>query len=111
MKADKKAIFRATGAARLAADFLKQSHQENRAPASTDQAPKESAKATPTRRPQVNDQDIELFGHLWPLGNSVKLDSTVDRGTLRAQITRLKQMGYVLDAATQTWNLSAAAAA
>ncbi|MBZ9559092.1 DUF3275 family protein [Halomonas coralii] len=65
----------------------------------------------PKRRPEVSDQDIELFGHQWPLGDSVKLDPTVERGTLRAQITRLKQMGYELDATTQTWTYSAAAAA
>lgn len=111
LKADKKAIFRATGAARLAAEFLKQTHQENRTPASTDQPPKESAEATPKRRPQADDQDIELFGHQWPLGDLVKLDPTVDRGTFRAQVTRLKQMGYQFDAETQTWTYSAAAAA
>ncbi|WP_299259605.1 DUF3275 family protein [uncultured Kushneria sp.] len=111
MQADKKAIFRATGAARLAAEFLKQTHEENRTSASTDQPLKESAEAKPKRRPQADDQDIELFGHQWPLGDSVKLDSTVDRGTFRAQVTRLKQMGYRFDATTQTWTYSAAAAA
>ena len=111
MRDDKRAIFRATGAARLAAEFLKQAHQENRTLASTDQSPKESAEATPTRRPVVDDQDIELFGHQWPLGDSVKLDPTVDRGTFRAQVTRLKQMGYQFDATSQTWTYSAAAAA
>lgn len=111
LKADKKAIFRASGAARLAAEYLKQTHQENQAPGSTDQPLKENAEAPPKRRPEVDDQDIELFGHQWPLGNSVKLDSTVDRGTLRAQILRLKQMGYELDSSTQTWYFKAQAAA
>lgn len=110
LEADKKAIFRASGAARLAAEYLKQTYQENCAPASTDQPQKENAKAKPKRRPEVNDQDIELFGHQWPLGDSIKLDSTVDRGTLRAQILRLKQMGYELDTASQTWHLTQAAA-
>ncbi|NRB58233.1 MAG: DUF3275 family protein, partial [Salinicola sp.] len=80
-------------------------------PASTDQPQEESAKATPKRRPQADDQDIELFGHQWPLGDSVKLDPTVDRGTFRAQVVRLKQMGYAFDATSQTWTYSAAAAA
>ncbi|WP_232825126.1 DUF3275 family protein [Salinicola sp. RZ23] len=111
LQSDKKAIFRASGAARLAAEFLKQVHQENRPQASTDQSLKASAEAKLTRRPQADDQDIELFGHQWPLGDSVKLDSTVDRGTLRAQISRLKQLGYELDTATQTWIYSAVAAA
>ncbi|WP_110633547.1 DUF3275 family protein [Salinicola salarius] len=111
LQADKKAIFRATGAARLAAEFLKQTHQENRTPASPDQPQEESATATPKRRPQADDQDIELFGHQWPLGDSVKLDPTVDRGTFRAQVTRLKQMGYAFDATSQTWTYSAVEAA
>ena len=111
VQSDKKAIFRASGAARLAAEFLKQLQQENRLQASTDQSLKANDEAKPTRRPQPDDQDIELFGHQWPLSDSVKLDSTVDRGTLRAQISRLKQLGYELDTATQTWIYSAVAAA
>lgn len=111
LKEDRKAIFRASGAARLAAEFLKQAHAEHRAPTVTDEPQRESAKATPQPRPKADDQDIELFGHQWPLGNSVKLDPTVDRGTFRAQTLRLKQLGYVFDAASQTWNYTAAAAA
>lgn len=111
LRDDKRAIFRATGAARLAAEFLKQAHQESRAPASTDQPQQDSAKAMPTRRPKADDQDIELFGHQWPLGDSVKLDPTVDRGTFRAQVSRLKQLGYQFDARSQTWNYTAVAAA
>lgn len=65
----------------------------------------------PARRPKADDQDIELFGHQWPLGNSVKLDATVERSTLRAQILRQKQLGYEFDGATQIWNYKAAAAA
>ncbi|MEA3252665.1 MAG: DUF3275 family protein, partial [Pseudomonadota bacterium] len=111
LKEDRKAIFRASGAARLAAEFLKQEHAEHCAPTVTDEPQRESAKAMPTRRPKADDQDIELFGHQWPLGDSVKLDPTVDRGTFRAQVTRLKQMGYAFDATSQTWTYSAAVAA
>lgn len=111
LQEDKRAIFRATGAARLAAEFLKQAHQENRAPAETDEPQRESVETPPKRRPNADDQDIDLFGHQWPLGNSVKLDPTVDRATFRAQTLRLKQLGYRFDAASQTWHHSAASAA
>lgn len=113
LKEDKKAIFRASGAARLAAEFLKQAYAERLAPDMTeapDTVGRKTAEAQP-KRPPVDDQDIDLFGHQWPLGDSVKLDPTVDRGTFRAQTVRLKQLGYVFDASTQTWNYAAAVAA
>lgn len=60
-----------------------------------------------TAEPQdskVNDNaDQHLFGILWPLGDDVKLDATVDRLTQRDQIKRLKELGYELDFKTQTW--------
>ena len=40
------------------------------------------------------DEDAGLFGELWPLGEKVKLDPTVDRPLLRRQATRLKELGY-----------------
>lgn len=40
------------------------------------------------------DEDAALFGELWPLGEKVKLDPTVDRPLLRRQATRLKELGY-----------------
>jgi len=48
--------------------------------------------------------DAALFGLLWPLEKSVKLDSTIDRRTLRAQIARLGALGYMLDFKEQQWN-------
>ncbi|MDA8454320.1 DUF3275 family protein [Acidovorax sp. GBBC 3334] len=48
-------------------------------------------------------EDAALFGVLWPLGESVKLDSTIDRRTLRTQIARLGALGYVLDFRSQEW--------
>ncbi|MDH1209453.1 DUF3275 family protein [Pseudomonas chengduensis] len=48
--------------------------------------------------------DATLFGLLWPLGESVKLDSTIDRRTLRLQIARLGVLGYALDFKSQQWN-------
>ena len=111
LKEDRKAIFRASGAARLAAEFLKQAHVEQGAPATSDNSHTEATEATSRQRPKADDQDIELFGHQWPLGNSVKLDPTVDRGTFRAQTLRLKQLGFEFDGPSQTWNYTAAAAA
>jgi hypothetical protein len=51
--------------------------------------------------------DAALFGLLWPLDESVKLDSTIDRRTLRAQIARLGALGYALDFKTQAWRREA----
>lgn len=50
--------------------------------------------------------DAALFGLLWPLGESVKLDSTIDRRILRTQIARLGELGYALDFKTQEWSCS-----
>ncbi|WP_253448104.1 DUF3275 family protein [Halomonas sp. Y3] len=51
--------------------------------------------------------DAELFGLLWPLGQSVKLDPTVDRALFRRQVSRLKELGYRFQAPTQTWQAAA----
>ncbi|KWV16572.1 DUF3275 family protein [Xanthomonas translucens pv. translucens] len=53
------------------------------------------------------DPDAALFGALWPLGESVKLDSTIDRRALRAQIARLNELGFALDFKTQEWSRQA----
>ncbi len=55
----------------------------------------------------AEDGDATLFGILWPLGESVRLDSTIDRRTLRAQIARLGKLGYALDFKTQEWSRQA----
>jgi hypothetical protein len=68
-----------------------------------------SAKVVATRGPDSD--DAALFGLLWPLGESVKLDSTIDRRTLRAQIARLGVLGYALDFKTQEWSREAEQAA
>jgi hypothetical protein len=51
----------------------------------------------------ADSEDAALFGLLWPLDESVKLDSTIDRRTLRTQIARLSQLGYALDFKSQEW--------
>lgn len=43
------------------------------------------------------ENDEALFGLLWPLGEVVKLDATVDRLKLRKQIDRLGQLGYKIE--------------
>jgi len=47
--------------------------------------------------------DAQLFGLLWPLGETVKLDATVERLVQRQQIERLKALGFVLDFKQQIW--------
>jgi len=61
--------------------------------------PTAAAKSTKT----AENTDAELFGLLWPLGESVKLDATVDRLTQRKQVERLKALGFVLDFKQQLW--------
>ena len=67
-------------------------------------ATKPAAAAAPG---STEDGDVALFGILWPLGESVKLDSTIDRRTLRTQIARLGELGYALDFKTQEWSRQA----
>ncbi len=47
----------------------------------------------------------ELFGHLWPLGSVVKLDSTLPRPLFIRQKDHLKSVGYRFDGTDQTWHL------
>ncbi|OGA61266.1 MAG: hypothetical protein A2710_07305 [Burkholderiales bacterium RIFCSPHIGHO2_01_FULL_64_960] len=63
--------------------------------------------ATAAASGSAEDGDAALFGILWPLGESVKLDSTIDRRALRAQIARLGEMGYELNIKTQEWSRQA----
>jgi hypothetical protein len=47
--------------------------------------------------------DAELFGELWPLGQTVKLDMTVGRDVIHQQNKRLDQLGYEFDSRNQIW--------
>jgi len=69
-------------------------HQANAKPSTSS-----ASKSTTTGE----NTDAELFGLLWPLGERVKLDATVDRLTQRQQIERLKALGFVLDFKQQLW--------
>ena len=52
--------------------------------------------------------DAALFGALWPLGETVKLDATVDRRVLRQQRDRLGVLGYSFAPLSQDWHLATA---
>ncbi|MEI7418743.1 DUF3275 family protein, partial [Pectobacterium parmentieri] len=60
--------------------------------------------ATVAASDNPDSDDAALFGILWPLGESVKLDATIDRRTLRLQVARLSQLSYAFDATAQQWN-------
>jgi len=52
----------------------------------------------------LSDDGLEaLFGGLWPLGDSVKLDSTVSRVSFRQQRDYLKTTGYTFISKEQIW--------
>ena len=98
--------------------------EEAQAPAPT--APKAPARAKPRnpRDPLVDTtpfgsepaaaaseasaDDAALFGALWPLGDIVKLDATVDRRVLRQQRDRLGVLGYEFAPLSQDWHLAKA---
>ena len=44
-----------------------------------------------------------LFGILWPLGDTVKLDTSVNRSLFRRQKERIKALGYAFQASGQRW--------
>jgi len=53
--------------------------------------------------PLATASDADLFGLLWPLTNTLKLDPTVDRNVFRKQRDRLKALGYTFEAIGQQW--------
>lgn len=54
----------------------------------------------------VNPDVPGLFGDLWPLDTTVKLDPTVGRPLLRQQTSYLKLNGYKYNAREQSWYLN-----
>ncbi len=53
------------------------------------------------------DPDVSgLFGDLWPLDTTVKLDPTIGRPLLRQQTSYLKLNGYKYNAREQSWYLN-----
>jgi hypothetical protein len=59
----------------------------------------------PPREADTASKDAELFGTLWPLGATVRLDTTVDRALFRRQKDRLKALGYRFQPVGQVWSL------
>ena len=66
----------------------------------------EPAAASPEASAEAD--DAALFGALWPLGEVVKLDATVDRRVLRQQRDRLGTLGYEFAPLSQDWHLAKA---
>ena len=69
-----------------------------------DTTPFGSKSATESSEASVAAEDAALFGTLWPLGESVKLDATVDRRVLREQRDRLSALGYQFAPLSQDWH-------
>ena len=57
----------------------------------------------PTGNPEGDGADADLFGTLWPLGDTVKLDTSVNRPLFRRQKERIKALGYAFQASGQRW--------
>ena len=55
----------------------------------------------------VPDDDAALFGDIWPLADTVRLDPAVDRPVLRRQAARLKALGYHFQPLGRLWRLDA----
>ena len=69
-------------------------------------APFGMGKTPLSNKVSTHDSDVELFGTVWPIGDTVRLDTTVDRQRLRLQCVRLGELGYELDFKLQTWKLN-----
>jgi hypothetical protein len=65
--------------------------------------PKDSSKPAPS---DGDAELVELFGLLWPLGDVVKLDSTMPRPLFIRQKDYLKSAGYTFNGLDQTWHRS-----
>jgi len=75
------------------------------AAASADEEPKAaSKKSKKAKAEKPKDPDLAaLFGNLWPIGQEVKLDPTVDRAKFREQKNWLKANGYKFKMVGQMW--------
>ena len=95
-------------------DFDKMESLVETEPDPIDQEPPPSLPAalkSPADKPDVKaspDEECDwsgVFGVLWPLGSSVKLDPTVDRALFRRQRDYLKANDYAFQALGQVWVL------
>lgn len=62
-----------------------------------------SPSMSPPVPPNTNDIDAEAVWHGVAIEQNREVDTTVDRQRLRAQCTRLDQLGFTMDFKTQTW--------
>jgi len=78
---------------------------ESSVPARADKQQDVASESVETQNTHKNSEDSDeaLFGLLWPLGETVKLDATIDRIKFRKQRDRLKSMGYRFKPISQTW--------
>ncbi|GBQ24744.1 hypothetical protein AA12717_1876 [Gluconacetobacter sacchari DSM 12717] len=113
----------ADDAQRLSPQEVDPIDEETQTPASSDVRPSRKARTRDRRDPLVDttpfgaappaetkardeDADKTLFDTLWPLGETVKLDPTVDRQRLRQQCDRLGVLGYTFTPLAQEWRLA-----
>lgn len=73
-------------------------------PLGVTQAAHQEAPPVPQKATEVESPDAQLFGLLWPLGDTVKIDPTIERAVFRSQVQRLKELGYQFQSRTQTWH-------
>lgn len=73
-----------------------------------DTTPFGAEQAATSAEASAESDDAVLFGALWPLGEIVKLDATVDRRVLREQRDRLGVLGYEFAPLSQDWHLAKA---
>lgn len=83
---------------------MQQTGKVEAAPKSGVTATSQPAKTTSSKPDIQNLSDEELFKTLWPLGEAVQLDKTVNREVLRMQRARLNELGYAF-ALDQVWRL------
>ncbi|MBE0437094.1 MAG: DUF3275 family protein [Methylomicrobium sp.] len=81
----------------------KEPHSTETAQTSESSLPEEQEAESGQGDEANTDPDAQLFGLLWPLQDSVKLDPTVDRGQFRRQRDRLKELGYQFKPVGQVW--------
>ena len=70
---------------------------------SEDGQPAQNELFPPTGNAEDDGADARLFGALWPLGDTVKLDTSVSRALFRQQKERMKALGYAFQASGQWW--------
>jgi len=73
-------------------------------PSAPEAEDKQAEPSEDTSEPKVSEDEIaSLFGTLWPLGDEVKLDPTVDRTRFRAQKDHIKSIDYKFRPLDQVW--------